>query len=110
MHQRDRSRPPGDPSLMRGGIDGYRIEMAKNENPQRQAGPAQKQTRTQPHLLARQHALRECIHGAEAAAARSNSIINRTWVPGQAQQSQCRTTASTPSCKLVKKRKTAPFY
>ena len=31
MHQRDRSRPPGDPSLMRGGIDGYRIEMAKNE-------------------------------------------------------------------------------
>ena len=30
-HQCDRSQPPGDPSVVSGGIDRYSIEMAKNE-------------------------------------------------------------------------------
>ena len=31
LNQCDRSQPPDDPSVTPGGIDGYRIEMAKNE-------------------------------------------------------------------------------
>ena len=70
MHQRDRSRPPGDPSLMRGGIDGYRIEMAKNEKTrgrQRQ----QKQKHTQPpsackaECIERTHPWRGGCRGAQ---------------------------------------------
>ena len=69
MHQCDRSQPPGDPSVVPGGIDGYGIEMAKNEKSAAAAGSANN-TKTHPGNAARASKMHERARTHPCAARR----------------------------------------